>query len=490
VDQGNVLSVANAGTLQGSYGSLLLNSDGSYAYTLDNASLAVQSLSAGQTVTEAFAYQATDGIAATPAALTVSITGSNDAPVTIADVAYVREDLNITATGNVLSNDTDVDQGTVLSVANSGTQQGSYGQLALAGDGSYTYSLDNGSLDVQSLGRDAQVVEHFGYTVTDGIVGTASVLDVFLDGANDVPILVAPLADLYLNCDKHFSWQMPAGSFIDVDQGDTLDYAVTLADGSALPEWLSFDAATQTFSGEAPKEKGCVDVQVTATDKVAATGSTAGSLSASDVFRIAVNRGNEGVGNGEDAPPPGHDHNTNDGHGTAPGHPGNQGGNGHSASPADHPHEQAQDGHSADSQRHRDDTSSQDSGNSDSRRTDELIRAWFEEESTSERYASFGALNQHDAWGSQIDWQVKRNVAEGVSGDVRTEWEQMIARLNQHLAQGGADDGIVMDSGAGSGSFGLFDLQSYSSTAQLGMVNSQQMKGFAGLKEGLERLGC
>ncbi len=31
--------------------------------------------------------------------------------------------------------------------------------------------------------------------------------------------------------------------------GDVLTYTATLADGSALPSWLVFDAATQTFSG-------------------------------------------------------------------------------------------------------------------------------------------------------------------------------------------------------------------------------------------------
>ncbi len=38
-------------------------------------------------------------------------------------------------------------------------------------------------------------------------------------------------------------------------------------------------------------------------------------------------KGNEGVGNGEDPPPPGHDQNYNDGPGTSPGNPGNKGGN-------------------------------------------------------------------------------------------------------------------------------------------------------------------
>lgn len=38
-------------------------------------------------------------------------------------------------------------------------------------------------------------------------------------------------------------------------------------------------------------------------------------------------KGNEGVGNGDDPPPPGHDENQNDGEGTSPGNPGNKGGN-------------------------------------------------------------------------------------------------------------------------------------------------------------------
>ena len=42
---------------------------------------------------------------------------------------------------------------------------------------------------------------------------------------------------------------VPAASFTDVDVGDSLSLSATLADGSPLPSWLSFNAATQTFSG-------------------------------------------------------------------------------------------------------------------------------------------------------------------------------------------------------------------------------------------------
>jgi len=449
-----------------------------------------QSLGKGQTATDTFGYTVSDTAgAASTAQVTMTVTGVNDGPVTVNDTAAVQEDVSLIATGNVLANDSDVDQGTVLSVADAGLRAGSYGSLTLAADGSYSYALDNASPAVQSLGRAAQVVEHFGYTATDGIAGTASVLDVFLKGTNDAPILIAPLADQYLGNDKHFSWQMPEGSFTDIDQGDTLGYAATLADGSALPDWLSFDAATRTFSGETPKKAGFVDVMVIATDSVAATGSTAGSLSASDVFRISVSRGNEGVGNGEDAPPPGHDRNCNDGGGTSPGRPGRKGGNGYAADSGAHSHGKESDDRSPDSKANKGGAHAKDNEDDASHRTEELIRAWFEEESASEQFSSSGALDRHGAWGGQIDRQVKRNVARGVPGNVSSEWERMNARLKKHLEQSGGDDGLFAESGTGSRSFGLFDSQGYSSAAQLGMGNGQQMKGFAGLKEGLERLG-
>src|SRR5574340_817028 len=341
--------------------------------------------------------------------------------------------------------------------------------------------------ELESTSRRKRIA--LGYTATDGMAGASSVLEVFLSGANDAPILVAPLADQDFTFNKHFSWQMPDGSFADIDQGDTLDYAATLADGSALPDWLKFDAATRTFSGETPKETGFVDVRVTATDKVAATGSTAGSLSASDVFRISVSHGNEGLGNGQDAPPAGHDRNRNDGAGAAPGRPGSRGGNGYPADHAAHAQGNEPPDHSSGAETHKRDAKPKNTGDSNSH-TEALIRSWFEEESASERYSSFGTLDRHGAWGSQIDRQVKRNVAGGVSGDVSSEWERMNARLKDHLERPGGDEGNFAESGAGSGPFGLLGPGGRQGITQMGMGSGQQAQGFAGLKEGLERLGC
>ena len=60
----------------------------------------------------------------------------------------------------------------------------------------------------------------------------------------------------------------------------SLTYKATLASGAALPSWLSFDAATRTFSGTPPQNfNGSIDLKVTASD---------GSLSTSDTFTLTV----------------------------------------------------------------------------------------------------------------------------------------------------------------------------------------------------------
>jgi VCBS repeat-containing protein len=286
VDQGTVLTIANAGIFAGQFGQLTLNADGSYAYALDNASMAVQSLSEGQVVTESFTYQATDGLVSTTSTLTVSIAGTNDAPVVVADTAAVQEDLSISASGNVLANDSDIDQGTVLTVANAGVFVGQFGRLNLNVDGSYTYALDNTSLTVQSLAEGQVVTETFAYQSTDGLASTPSTLTVTITGTDDAPVLAAVIADQQTNEDVPFSFTVPADTFTDIDQGDVLSYHATLADGSALPSWLKFDAAKLTFSGIPSNwDVGVLNVSVTATD-------TSG-LTANDTFVLDVQNVND-----------------------------------------------------------------------------------------------------------------------------------------------------------------------------------------------------
>ncbi|WP_198377772.1 putative Ig domain-containing protein, partial [Neoroseomonas rubea] len=64
----------------------------------------------------------------------------------------------------------------------------------------------------------------------------------------------------------------PAGAFADPDTGDSLAYTATLADGSPLPAWLSFDPATRTFSGTPGNaDVGTVSIRITVADSAGAT---------------------------------------------------------------------------------------------------------------------------------------------------------------------------------------------------------------------------
>ncbi|TGT79102.1 hypothetical protein EN800_32620, partial [bacterium M00.F.Ca.ET.157.01.1.1] len=104
----------------------------------------------GLTVTDVFSYTNADNHGGSSSAnLTITITGTNNAPVAVADAAAVKEDTNTLAdpnpvSGNVLSNDTDVDNGDTHSVSavngsagNVGNDLvGTYGTLHLNSDGS------------------------------------------------------------------------------------------------------------------------------------------------------------------------------------------------------------------------------------------------------------------------------------------------------------------------------------------------------------------
>ena len=103
---------------------------------------------------------------------------------------------------------------------------------------------------------------------------------------NTAPVVSAALADQPAAEDANFNFVVPAGAFTDPDAGDTLSYSATLANGAALPAWLSFDAATRSFSGTpAQVDVGTSDVRVTATD--------AAGLSANDVFTLTVSNVND-----------------------------------------------------------------------------------------------------------------------------------------------------------------------------------------------------
>lgn len=394
--------------------------------------------------------------------LAVESGGGNQAPVTAPDTATVIEDRKLLAWGNVLANDRDP-EGKRLRVADPGIRRGEYGVLTLLSNGTYAYVLDDCSSKVQGLGAGETVTETFNYLASDGTQRSNGALTVTVQGTNDMPDLVRCLSDVQLAKGKAFSWQMPAGSFRDADRNDTLSYAATLSNGKPLPSWLKFDAAMQTFSGTAPTgSTAAIDVKVVASDGHGVCST------ASDVFRISVgnktvlpaaSKGNEGVGNGADAPPPGHSANINDGAGTGPGNPGGSKGK------QDDLLERFLDGFKADAKAvNQNPLPSLDAG-------------WFD------RWLSPSVPSQGQA------------PSPSNSQAVEAHWQHLLQALNRLDAerQGAAQ---WLGKGQGADLSGLVGLLSGNAAMlrthgdAVGLAAGTQLKGFAGLKEGVTALRC
>jgi VCBS repeat-containing protein len=192
----NTQTAAAGVALPGLYGTLTLNADGSYSYVVDNAHAAVQGLhTSSDTLTETFSYTMRDqngaGLSST-STLTITIEGANDAPVARNDGGDAREAGVVSgqdATGNVLTNDTDVDNGDSKTVTNDGVYVGDYGTLRLYTDGSYRYAVDNTDPRVDALNVGDSLQDSFNYTVVDaqGATSTAQ-LTITIAGGNDAPV--------------------------------------------------------------------------------------------------------------------------------------------------------------------------------------------------------------------------------------------------------------------------------------------------------------
>ena len=103
--------------LTGDYGQLTVSADGSYTYSANQA--AADALAEGATALDVFTYTLNDGTDTDLGELTITVTGTNNAPSGSDDSKPVNENesLDIKAISGVLINDTDVDGDTLTITA-------------------------------------------------------------------------------------------------------------------------------------------------------------------------------------------------------------------------------------------------------------------------------------------------------------------------------------------------------------------------------------
>ena len=215
--ENDALTWSVVGTPNTAYGTFSINpTTGAWTYALNNGLPATQALNEGDIVPLTYTVQVSDGRGGTDTRqVAITITGTNDSPVAVVDSRNVTESgvLNggntptagtASATGNVLTNDTDVDDGekatlqvAAVSFGGSGGTLGSalagnYGSLVLGTNGTFTYTLDNTLAATQALRQGVTATETFSYTVVDvnGATST-STLTIRVAGTNDQPIITS-----------------------------------------------------------------------------------------------------------------------------------------------------------------------------------------------------------------------------------------------------------------------------------------------------------
>jgi VCBS repeat-containing protein len=173
-----------------------------YTYSTQGNDVDLDWLDAGETLTLAYTVTVTDGAGSFDTqAVTVTINGSNDDPIAVADTNSVSEDgpaLNVAAGAGVLSNDSVVDVNDTISVtAINGVAAsvgnpiaiGDGGILTLNADGSYTFD-PNGQYEFLDDGESELETVTYTITTDDGSTATAT-LTITVTGVNDAPVAAA-----------------------------------------------------------------------------------------------------------------------------------------------------------------------------------------------------------------------------------------------------------------------------------------------------------
>jgi hypothetical protein len=226
---------------------------------------------------DSFVVQIDDGNSGTDTiTVNVTINNVNDPPV-ITEGATISQTVNEDNTLNFTLNATDIENDTITW---SISTDGGNGTASASGNGtSQTISY---TPDANYNGTDS-----FEVQIDDSNGGTDSiVVNVTISPTNDSPQVVNAIPNQTATEDTALNFTFAANTFNDIDAGDSIHYSAQLNGGSPLPAWLSFEAATRTFSGTPTNDDvGTIEVEVIASDT--------SNASTTDQFQIVVTNTND-----------------------------------------------------------------------------------------------------------------------------------------------------------------------------------------------------
>jgi VCBS repeat-containing protein len=271
VDSSNTFVVQTAVAGSNGYGTFSIDNTGAWTYTMDSAH---NEFVGGTDYTDSITVATADG---TTRELTVTLHGTNDAPVAQAAVAAVAEDASIS--GSVVATDADAGETATLVYALVGAAPTG---LTFNPDG--TYSFDASSYDSLNDGEELELTIPFTATDENSTVSNTANLVITITGTNELPVVAVNQGLTVLENSVNTVISTSVLNTIDQESGSgAIIYTLTAAtahgtltkNGNAL-------AANDTFT-QANIEAGAIKY------------TNSGAESATDGFTFSVSDGHDTV---------------------------------------------------------------------------------------------------------------------------------------------------------------------------------------------------
>jgi RHS repeat-associated protein len=201
-----------------------------------------------------FSWNGFDGevYAVNEADVSLTLNPINDLPVLTTNARLTLAEGSSVAIANTVLQVTDVDN-TAVEISYTLTNLPANGTVslngtALATNATFTQDdIDNNRL-TYTHNSSGNTADSFSFTVSDGAGGQIgnNTFNLTINPVNDAPTLQQAIPDQSAIEGQPFTFAIPVHTFADVD-GDILTYS--LAAGTVLPDGITFDPATRSFSG-------------------------------------------------------------------------------------------------------------------------------------------------------------------------------------------------------------------------------------------------
>ncbi len=170
------------GTINGTYGDLVMQTDGNWTYTADNTQAAIQQLDLGENITDTLTVSSFDG---TTHNVVITIHGTEDAAVIGGTITGdVTEDGTLIASDTLTITDVDTNDNPV-SYDDVASTAATYGSFVMSGN-TWTYTLDNANATVQALDATESLTDNYTFNATDG---SSQIVTVTIHGAEDAAVI-------------------------------------------------------------------------------------------------------------------------------------------------------------------------------------------------------------------------------------------------------------------------------------------------------------